>query len=340
MKRIVCGDVLRIVATVAVVLLHIVANKWAYTDYNTMEWNIYNILNASVRWCVPMFFMLSGMVFLEQKREISLKKIYGKYVVRILAALMFWGMFYQIYNQVYYNKEMNLISIRNIFITVGLNGGKYHLWFLFTIIGLYIILPLLRVFISKASRKELLYAIIIIFVISGIYPIGNYFISFRGVHEIPIISEYIGMFLLGYYLRERDFSKKSRTVIYALGIASYGFTIIGTILATKWKATPNPIFFMYYAPNVLLMATSIFVFCKSLFNKITLSQKKASVIYYLSSCTFGVYLLHPLFLDLLSNYGIGIRLSTVIPITLGICIACFIVTAIIKKIPIIRDYII
>jgi surface polysaccharide O-acyltransferase-like enzyme len=340
MKRIEYGDILRIIATFAVVLLHMVANKWAFTDYTTNEWDIYNIINSGVRWCVPIFIMLSGMIFLNPKRKITTKQMYSKYILRVLVALIFWGLFYQVIDLILVKGEFNLPVLKDMILRIGLGKSKYHLWFLYTIIALYVLVPIIRVYIRTATRKEIEYFLIIIFAMSCIYPVVNYFLPVKAGYNLPVVSEYIGMFVLGYYLSEFDFSEKYKLVIYLLGICAFVATVKGTALASVWKSTPNTILFMYYAPNVMIMAMSIFVFIKSVFSKVNLSKKVSKIISYVSSCTFGVYLLHPLFLGLLEKNKIAIRLSNVIPLTIGICIVCFIITSIIKLIPGIKKYII
>lgn len=340
MGRIIYGDILRIIATFAVVLLHMVANKWAFTDYTTTEWNIYNILNSGVRWCVPMFVMLSGMIFLNNKREISIKQVYKKYIVRVIVALVVWGLFYQVIDTFYMNGDFNLFVFKDMILKVGLGKAKYHLWYLYMIVALYTLVPVLRVCIRNAKRKEIEYFLIVVFAMSFVYPIINYFLPVKAGYNLPVISEYIGMFVLGHYLTEYDFSKIQKGLLYTTGIMSFIVTVVGTIIASYWKSTPNTILFMYYAPNVILMATTIFVFVKSIFTKVNVSEQSIKRIRYISSCTFGVYLLHPFFLGLLEKFKVNIRLSNVIPLTILICLACFLVTSFIKLIPIAKKYII
>ena len=78
MERKTYCDYLRLIATFAVVVLHVAASNWYSTDVNGLEWQSFNFYDSVVRWGVPIFVMISGSLFLS--REISIRKIYSKYI--------------------------------------------------------------------------------------------------------------------------------------------------------------------------------------------------------------------------------------------------------------------
>ena len=96
-KRIVYADLLRIIATFAVIVLHVSASKWYDTPVKDFNWQIYNLYDSLVRWAVPIFVMLSGMFFLNPEKFIPTSNIIKKYIFRILLAIIVWGLFYQAY---------------------------------------------------------------------------------------------------------------------------------------------------------------------------------------------------------------------------------------------------
>ena len=69
-------DYLRVFASVAIILLHVTAEKLLYDDLAGTELNIYNICNGASRWGVPVFVMMSGALFLP--KEITTKTLYKK----------------------------------------------------------------------------------------------------------------------------------------------------------------------------------------------------------------------------------------------------------------------
>lgn len=84
MERKIYCDYLRLVATFSVVVLHVSAWNWYSTDVNSLEWQSFNFYDSVVRWAVPIFVMISGSLFLS--REIPVKKIYSKYILRMAVA--------------------------------------------------------------------------------------------------------------------------------------------------------------------------------------------------------------------------------------------------------------
>ena len=67
-NRMVWPDVLRIIASVAVMLLHVSADNWGKADLRGLSWNVFNVCDSLTRWGVPVFVMVSGMMFLDAPR--------------------------------------------------------------------------------------------------------------------------------------------------------------------------------------------------------------------------------------------------------------------------------
>lgn len=95
MKRDISMDVLRILAALSVILLHVSAIYLEKTSVNSIQWSVANILDSSTRWCVPVFVMLSG-AFLLQK-DISLKYLYKVKISHLFILLVGWNAFYNIF---------------------------------------------------------------------------------------------------------------------------------------------------------------------------------------------------------------------------------------------------
>ena len=96
---------------------------------------VFGIYSAVTWHAVPVFVMISGSLFLS--REITIKELYRKYIFRIAAAFVFWSAVYAVRS---YLKEGSLFSAWDLFV-----AGNYHLWFLPMIIGLYMIVPFMKV---------------------------------------------------------------------------------------------------------------------------------------------------------------------------------------------------
>ncbi|MEG2929604.1 MAG: acyltransferase family protein, partial [Oscillospiraceae bacterium] len=90
-ERIVYLDLLRIFSIFCMILLHVSASKWYTTSVNSFEWQVLNIYDILVRFCVPVFVMISGAFFLDANREYTIKKLFSKNILRIIVAFIFWS---------------------------------------------------------------------------------------------------------------------------------------------------------------------------------------------------------------------------------------------------------
>lgn len=76
-NRIAYIDWLRSIACFAVVVLHVSGGQeWFSAKEVSFEWTIFNLYDSLVRWCVPIFIMISGALFLNPEKEIGIHKLY------------------------------------------------------------------------------------------------------------------------------------------------------------------------------------------------------------------------------------------------------------------------
>ena len=340
-------DYLRIIAIFCVVGIHVVSSVWSSIDVKSTSWQILNIFDSIFRFCVPIFVMISGALFLNKDKNISIKKLYSKNILRIFVALMFWGLFYAIFRNIipYGKSDSNIFKyiINDFFKSYG------HLWFLVMLIGLYMAVPILRKICEDKKTEE--YFLILSLIFTFIFPfilnipiINFYFQNSIISVTIPIVSGYSGYFVLGHYLHNYEISKKKEKILYILGIGSVIFTIVATYLFSIYKGYASEAFYNYLLINNLLSATAIFILFKKNVSKIKLSNKATNKIQKLSKLTFGIYLIHQIFIILATTYNIfnySIISALLTPIyTLIIFIISLICSFIISKIPFINKYII
>ncbi len=345
-KRIEYFDFLRILATVAVIMLHVSTQNWYNTDIKTYAWQIYNGFNSSTRWAVPVFLMVSGALFLDGTRKIEV--ILKKNVLRMMTAFVFWSAVYIIYSY----REVDRFSVN---IVMDFVEGHFHMWFLYAISGLYLAVPILRTVVE--SDKVRSYFLILALVFSVLIPNIAAVIGVRietGVYilggilnqlQIPAITVYAFYFVLGYYLNNTEIPQIWRKRIYVLGIFGLLTTIVISSAASLLKQTPVSDFYECNTVNVLFMSTAVFVYAKYHFSYGKLSEKGIAVMRKLSKYSFGAYLAHMLViyvLDSLFSYQIiGENPLITIPVKCLIvsCIS-FAVSGMLNHIPVLKKYIV
>ncbi len=350
-ERIVYLDVLRIIAIFAVILLHVSALEWNNTSPNTFNWQIYNIYDSIVRFCVPVFIMISGALFLDDSREIKIKKLYKHNILRLIIAFVFWSLCYASFN-LFYDIVFNKVSVdRSLFINF-INEflyGHYHLNFLFIIGGLYLIVPLLRKI--SIDKKMCEYFILLSFIfcymvniISYIPIINDFVIAIQEKMNINFVLGYTGYFVIGHYLHKYNLRPNTKKIIYLLAILSIiGTIVISSIWAVK-TGVQNQKLYGYLLPNTFFVSVAVFTFIKEKVNKIQFKEKSLKMIQKIAYLTFGIYLVHDFLNIILPKIGISpIMFNPIfaIPIMSVIVFVCsLLITLIISKIKILNKYVI
>lgn len=340
-------DILRTIATVAVVMIHVVARGWYENDLITFEWQFYNLFYGILRWAVPVFVMISGALFLGGEEK-SLRKLYGKNIVKIVIAFCFWS---AMYVAIYFEEcGYGFGTALSIFLK-----GHYHMWFLFMIAGLYMLVPILR----KVTESEDLtkYTVVLLMIFSILIPflLNSFSVKFDGIGSVidDVLERvdyltslgYVFYFLMGYYLDKRETSEKVTKFIYILGIIGFFLTIFLTNWISRLYQMPDERFGDYLSLNVMLESIFVFVFVKINYKRFNLGEKKKMFVQKLSKYSFGTYLVHALVLDLVSriaeatiimeNPFLHIPIVTIVVVTIS-----YMISAILNKIPIVNKYIV
>ena len=295
-------DYLRVFAIFAMIILHVASQNWACINVNNFAWRVFNFFDGIVRWCVPVFVMISGNLFLSKK--IAIKKLYFKYIFRLVIAFLFWSCFYAL---------VDIKEKKFIFVCAEIISGHYHMWFILMMIGLYICMPFIKLVADNKdiSRYYLLVSFLFAFFLPQVVTIVNDFggnfmiklmskingdISFMYMNNIA--AGFVPYFVLGNYLDKAKFNKKTRMIIYALGIFGFFLTIYLSLAVSikNQSALEN-----YYGPwriNVLSESVALYIWFKyKKYNK----EKFNKLIIKLSKYSFGAYLIHAFILEKLND---------------------------------------
>ena len=334
-------DFLRVAGAFAIMVIHMSSETVLTKDVFSLEWEIMNFYKCVTRWAVPIFVMISGALFLN--REIPLRKIYGKYIFRILTAFFFWSF---IYATASYVAKRDAVKAVELFIK-----GQYHMWFLLMIMGLYALHP----FLKKIAESETLtkYFLALSFVTASLVPetvriislfseeYGTFADSFTKCFYLDFAVGFTGYFLLGYCLNNVSITKKTERLIYILGIIGFAATILMSLYASRFKGEPFDFYEenMNMSVNVLCEAVAVFVFFKKKLNF------PVKIIRVLSQYSFGAYLVHVAVIsELIRLFGRGtpafnpmfsIPLSALI-----VFVISFAISAVLNHVPVLKKYIV
>lgn len=297
-------DYLRSFAIIAVVLLHSISDYIISPSlYGTRSWYINIILNAIVRTGVPVFFMISGYLILSSNLTGNFSLFYKKRLLRILVPLMVWNLLYYVYDCLIGNLSPNFLSFCGFIANIG---TKYHLWYLYTILGLYLFAPFLKIIVDNCNNKQIFLLLGIMMLSTSVIPFVNFIFSVNIYLFDPLFNGYIGCFLLGYILGKINFSSKSIWIINILAGISFVLSVLYNHICSS-KDGINLVMNSGYNICHFIIASAIFIDAKYLVSGNSPLNKPVS---FVSKMSFGIYLVHPLILDLTKKH-IMISLSPV-----------------------------
>lgn len=304
-------DFLRIFSMFGVVFLHTVADLLR-TEYETSLWHFSNLLTSVFSFAVPVFFMISGAMLLSNESSSLVEGLYKKRIKKILLPFLFWSFFaigYYFITEYLYYGTINCSGIIYRFKHFLCEPVTIHLWFMYALIPIYIILPFIKILINNITKKQTIYMFFIWFMCSVLYTTAqnlapdNYKVLFsvNNSFNLNIIGGYLGFFILGYYLHNYNFRIKKRILVAFIFI---DILVIagGTYIAYLLKNIYFEGFKVYCGIFTTSLSVAVFLLFKELCKDIE-SVKYSKLITKISETSFAVYLIHNLVIHFLNlNY--------------------------------------
>lgn len=280
---------MRALGALGIVVLHAIStaqNTGAYdiSDVERLRDGIICIVCG--RWCVPVFFMMSGALLLDPKREMGWPKLL-RHVWRLAFVLLTFGLGFCLIESFVDYGGFSLPMVGDAVMHLLTGSSWDHLWFVYQLLGFYLVTPLIRPWFAQASREELRNVTLVVCIlllglntISALIPDGVLYYGF----EVPHCFAY---YFMGYYVyRYVNLNGRWR----ALGIASLVATIVlWRLFWFAWATDPNRIVIAPYALLVLLVAKRY----------LEIPTDRVPFVSLLADYSFGVYIIHPLFQHLL-----------------------------------------
>ena len=306
-SRILSYDVLRIVGAASVMLIHISAYLIIYFKNGTHnEWMSGNAIQLLLNAGNPIFVMLSGALLLQEKRSTEGLAFYKKSLIPIVILTIGWTVFYAFFYAVVLPLLENKSPDFQIFLDycLQLKGSDYpHLWYLYMLIGLYLIIPILRIIAKKENVKYILIFVLISIIAQFIPEFINPFFPQEGfkpgdyvnLFYLQPFTGYTTYLLLGWLIVNFEIKKPVRTGLYFSAI-SFG---ILNFIGLKSGFIKRIAIFNSLSIASLLWGVAVFMAIYYLFRDKT---AKTQIIGEVAKLSFGEYALHVLFLELFVRF--------------------------------------
>ena len=199
-------DVLRVLATCAVVLMHVLTGATDVTDasivpeYRSLLLSVMDL----VTWCVPIFLLISGYLFLNPERTLTYPVMIKKYCRRIALAILLFGVPYAASELVVAERTFRIRMIPEA-LKMTLTGHTWsHMWYLYLILFLYLITPLLKKVLRVLPVWGVAAVMAVIFLGSSVAPFLNKVLDVNSIPVLPDGSVYFLYYLCGYFFAVRE----------------------------------------------------------------------------------------------------------------------------------------
>ena len=291
-------DLVRAVAIAMVVLVH--ASFFPYSipgavsSMVMVNWFTSDVYGAIGYLGVPIFVMLSGALLLNPaKADEPMGVFFKKRFNRIGLPLIFWTILYFIWGFGVHGTPFTLFNVGQ-----GLLSGAYPiLWFLYLLVGLYLVTPVLRVLVKHIDRKIFTLLLVVWFAGTVAVPLIHTFTTFDFNPTVFVFTDWVGYFLLGIYLLN---TRIRRSIAYLTAAFGLLVAIVGDWLLTATAGEQTTGFFHgYMSFNMIIASAALFMILvgipRTRFESGNIAVNR--FIHWVGQNTLPIYLVHIIVLE-------------------------------------------
>ena len=319
-------DYLRIISMFLVVICHSLVVAYPYSAgagskaqsfvmLSNFDKVFSSIMAVGGRLGVPFFFLLSGYFLINrfQLTEIGILTFYRKRFFRLLLTFELWMILYEIFVRGYLRIRGGLLQVimELLFITKKpnypneLGSTMVQIWFITTILGIYLFMPVLVALVKNIPSKFKTWLIIVAVGFDFIIPTVNILFQFLGKKvevssniDYAFVGAAYGVYvLIGGLIQEGWLIKVSDRLLWCS-------TIIGGVLAVVMQFMGNVrmenTYFIWY-DNFFILVTTVAIF--ELVNRVKIQKTSVSnAVMLWSGFSLGIYLIHHPFQIVIQKY--------------------------------------
>ncbi|MBP5578655.1 MAG: acyltransferase [Ruminococcus sp.] len=286
---------LKALACIAVTVLHTFLAAKSLSSDPAVQGGMMSVRNAMM-WAVPCFVMASGALLLDNKRVLTMKKLFGKYVFRMVTALIAFSVLFSLFDGILINHTPAGGIVKDIFSDIFLGTGWIHMWYIYLLIGIYMLLPLYKLISEHSSPGQLRYLMLVYTVFLSLIPFIETLSGKKLPFYICVFSIYPLYLFLGHVLHTGiiKLPKNACGIMFLIctGITAmltvYGYSVSKSAPETSGKLIS--LLGVYSFPVYIAASIGAFGYIRKTRNKPfpVLDTVAAE----LDNCSFGIYLIH------------------------------------------------
>ena len=273
-------DLLRLLACFMVILMHA-----PLPDGAAGNGLFLSALSYFTAPCIGLFFMVSGALLLPVRSDTGtfLKRRFGKVLLPTLA----WSVFYLCCNR--WMKGETVDWGHALCSMPFSTQGNPVLWFMYTLMGLYLLAPVLSRWLEAASRKEVEFYLGL-WGVSLCYPLLSWVADCNTGNTgiLYYFTGYAGYFVLGYYLNNYPGCLPLKSILPAAVVA-----IVAPVVCKvcRWEVDFYELFW-YLSVFVVVQCVCWYRAVECIVGGKTLQFSILNIATILSRLSFGIYLVH------------------------------------------------
>ncbi|HML54414.1 MAG TPA: acyltransferase family protein [Solidesulfovibrio magneticus] len=293
-------DWLRAMAAFAVVVIHVTAPLYAQiATLHRTDWWIANIANCAVRFAVPLFVMLAGALLLGRNEDAA--AFYAKRAARLLPAFIFWSVFYLLFA---WATGGDGLDLRERFVNAVLVTGAtyYHLWYLPMFFGLMLVHPFLNAWLvgRRPDRADLVAFFAVVAFFAALHQAAELIEAVKGLRLewAGAFAWFVGCYAAGYVLEARLYRRLPNLLLIGVFLAVAAAGALGNFALVMAMGLVQRQFVLPDSGLAVLAMTAA-LFCLFRQNAARLPQSR--FVAAAAEASFGIYLIHPVFLYVLDH---------------------------------------
>ncbi len=199
-KRINYIDWLRIISALAVIGIHITMtqpNNYSIQEIGKVNYLVLTCIYSLIQWAVPVFLMITGNLLLHSCKLTSTKV--RKMIIRMGTVLLLFGSAFALLEQIFESKTLEIWMLPNSVLLTLQRQSWSHLWYLYVLISIYLILIPLKKFVDNSSNNEICMFTFILVVGEFFIPTINIVFGTK-IENYMLLTQYVAFVLIGYII--------------------------------------------------------------------------------------------------------------------------------------------
>ena len=339
-QRIMYYDALNVLGAFGVVCMHF--NGVVHRYAPTVEWAQSLVVDCVFYWAVPVFFMLSGATLLRYRERYDTREFLRRRLLRTLVPFLVWSLLALalLVNLGIMDPPMGPRTLVNLVMNTEIITVY---WFFIPLFAIYLCMPVLSCLTDGKHDRVLWYAVGLSFLTTSLLPtlLSLVGIRFNAGLSFPLLGGNLVYPVLGYLLSTTEFpgGRRGRIALYLSALAMLALRYASTLLLSNPQAGNYEVFWGYANFPSFILATAVFVFAKNAdWHRLIRTPGAERALSKLAGCSLGVYLMHPLVLFWLLDWG-GLPETAYVwrfALPLAVFFGCVVLTMVCKHVPVLR----